>query len=149
MMWHNTIYKNISAAQALTREAQDQALSSCPPCTAPVEKECFGGHVKEQQPCNQACSFSCGEECGALLSCGNHACSRICHAGSARGEKHIPSSTFTKEAASWCIHIPMLVCSHQVYSEWEDIAKALSKILVQIHNLHWRCNLGLDWQELS
>ena len=72
--------------QALTEEMQDQGLRGCPPCTEPKERECYGGHVQQEQPCSRAHDFSCGQECGALLSCGNHTCSRTCHANPAGGK---------------------------------------------------------------
>lgn len=53
----------------------------CPPCTAFVERSCFGGH--ESIP-NVMCfkkGVSCGKFCSKKLPCNVHLCSKICHEG--------------------------------------------------------------------
>lgn len=57
----------------------------CPPCTlmGPVIT-CFCGRNTEQKRCverDNTDSFSCGEVCGDLLSCGEHECIQKCHPG--------------------------------------------------------------------
>lgn len=51
----------------------------CPPCKVPIEVVCLGGHDTSMMPCHAVKATSCGKECGRLLSCGNHSCSRECH----------------------------------------------------------------------
>lgn len=54
---------------------------NCPPCTQLIVKRCYGGHEERK---NVAClveGISCGKPCGNPLSCENHSCIKICHAG--------------------------------------------------------------------
>ena len=73
------IYCSISSCQAHAEERSKGGLTTCPPCLTLVEAQCFGGHVKHQQPCSQSHTFSCAQECGRPLDCGNHTCSKQCH----------------------------------------------------------------------
>ncbi|XP_034255389.1 NF-X1-type zinc finger protein NFXL1 [Thrips palmi] len=53
----------------------------CPPCPKTVRVPC---HCKKENPRPQRCSqksWSCGSQCSAVLSCGSHRCSAVCHPG--------------------------------------------------------------------
>ena len=51
----------------------------CPPCLAPVARECIGGHVVLRNiPCSSK-DIRCNKICRKTKQCGLHACSRICH----------------------------------------------------------------------
>ena len=57
----------------------------CPPCThlGPVQS-CFCGKKSLSRRCvdtNYDTGWSCGEICGDMMPCGEHACSRPCHEG--------------------------------------------------------------------
>ena len=58
-------------------------LVPCPPCPVPVQVGCLGGHCQQALPCRPAAAFCCGAPCGRPLACGNHNCSKACHAVSA------------------------------------------------------------------
>ncbi|KHJ90081.1 NF-X1 type zinc finger, partial [Oesophagostomum dentatum] len=61
----------------------------CPPCTALVERMCYGGHeLRKNIPCHIQ-AVSCGRVCDKPLGCGVHNCNRNCHAGDClrEGEK--------------------------------------------------------------
>ncbi|KAL0054571.1 hypothetical protein WJX82_011123 [Trebouxia sp. C0006] len=62
------------------KESQEGFLTECPPCQAPVPTACLGGHTNRPLPCCTAAPFSCGAACGQPLTCGNHTCSKACHA---------------------------------------------------------------------
>jgi len=56
----------------------------CPPCPQTVQQAC---HCGQASPVTRRCSaapWSCGEECGAVLGCGAHACPATCHPGDCR-----------------------------------------------------------------
>ena len=55
------------------------AALPCPPCEAPVEVTCLGGHETALWPCHSAKPASCGRKCGRQLPCENCTCSRDCH----------------------------------------------------------------------
>ncbi|KAL9231438.1 hypothetical protein vseg_006668 [Gypsophila vaccaria] len=52
----------------------------CPPCPKLVECRCFCRRVGDVRRCG-AKRFSCGGECGEVLSCGSHRCGEACHEG--------------------------------------------------------------------
>lgn len=53
----------------------------CPPCPKTVRVSCHcGKELPKPQRCSQK-SWSCGNECGAVLSCGSHRCTSSCHPG--------------------------------------------------------------------
>ncbi|VDL65057.1 unnamed protein product, partial [Nippostrongylus brasiliensis] len=71
----------------------------CPPCTALVERMCYGKHeeaisftlplqLRKNIPCHID-AVSCGRLCDKPLGCGVHNCTRNCHAGDCmkEGEK--------------------------------------------------------------
>lgn len=52
---------------------------ACPPCIHLVEKPCMcGKNVVANVPCHRA-RVSCGQTCNAVLQCGFHRCTSICH----------------------------------------------------------------------
>ncbi|CAH2038409.1 unnamed protein product [Thlaspi arvense] len=54
-------------------------FGDCPPCSAPVEKKCVGGHVVLRNiPCGLK-DIRCNKICGKTRRCGMHACVRTCH----------------------------------------------------------------------
>ncbi|XP_010475879.1 PREDICTED: NF-X1-type zinc finger protein NFXL1 isoform X2 [Camelina sativa] len=54
-------------------------FGDCPPCSAPVEKKCVGGHVVLRNiPCGLK-DIRCNKICGKTRRCGMHACARSCH----------------------------------------------------------------------
>lgn len=62
----------------------------CPPCPITIVKACFCGAQQVSLRCSQMnasasrgsqSSVSCGGECGKVLSCGTHTCSKVCHDG--------------------------------------------------------------------
>jgi len=68
------------AAAAAASSSSGVVLSGCPPCVVPVVVGCLGGHYERSLPCSAAAAFSCGAACGRPLACGNHSCSKACHA---------------------------------------------------------------------
>ncbi|MFS7909372.1 putative chromatin regulator C2H2 family [Helianthus anomalus] len=59
-------------------------FGDCPPCLAPIPKECIGGHgVLRNIPCfskDIRCKdITCNKPCGKTRKCGMHACLRTCH----------------------------------------------------------------------
>ena len=70
----------LQIAKQVTEAGQESFLSHCPACQAPVPVSCLGGHTTRALPCCSATAFSCGAACQQPLSCGNHACSKPCHA---------------------------------------------------------------------
>ena len=52
----------------------------CPPCEVLVTVDCVGHHLQQAFPCCKVRPFSCGQACGQPLACGNHTCSKPCHA---------------------------------------------------------------------
>eukprot|EP00741_Cyanophora_paradoxa_P005247 tig00000865_g5087.t1 len=50
----------------------------CPPCAAPMVRQCLGEHETRAIPCSMP-PFRCGRTCDNLLSCGNHRCELPCH----------------------------------------------------------------------
>ncbi|KAL1808985.1 hypothetical protein ACET3Z_025975 [Daucus carota] len=54
----------------------------CPPCPELVWRSCRGRHVgaERMMVCSDRREFSCDNLCGNLLRCGNHYCTKICHA---------------------------------------------------------------------
>ncbi|KAM0053723.1 putative chromatin regulator PHD family [Helianthus debilis subsp. tardiflorus] len=59
-------------------------FGDCPPCLAPIPKECIGGHgVLRNIPCFskdiRSQDITCNKPCGKTRKCGMHACLRTCH----------------------------------------------------------------------
>ncbi|KAL3132442.1 hypothetical protein ABBQ32_008998 [Trebouxia sp. C0010 RCD-2024] len=68
------------AEKVTTQMRQEGLLTDCPPCQAPVPTACLGRHTRRPLPCCEAAPFCCGNACGQVLTCGNHSCSKPCHA---------------------------------------------------------------------
>ncbi|KAJ4972295.1 hypothetical protein NE237_005394 [Protea cynaroides] len=56
--------------------------SPCPSCPELVWRPCLGQHIGAEQMmvCSDRTIFSCQNLCGSLLRCGNHYCTKPCHA---------------------------------------------------------------------
>ncbi|GJY93404.1 NF-X1-type zinc finger protein NFXL2 [Tanacetum coccineum] len=56
--------------------------SACPPCPELVWRPCVGEHIGADRMtvCSNKAKFSCDNYCGNLLPCGNHFCTKTCHA---------------------------------------------------------------------
>ncbi|KAK3020652.1 hypothetical protein RJ639_046245 [Escallonia herrerae] len=56
--------------------------SPCPPCPELVWRPCVGHHITAERMmvCSDRAEFSCDNLCGNLLPCGNHYCTKTCHA---------------------------------------------------------------------
>lgn len=68
-----------SCSHPVTHTCHSEA--TCPPCLAPVDRYCAGGHeLRRHVPCHLR-EVQCGQRCGKLLLCGEHRCQRACHAG--------------------------------------------------------------------
>ncbi|XP_061975548.1 NF-X1-type zinc finger protein NFXL2 [Populus nigra] len=54
----------------------------CPPCPELVWRPCLGQHIgaERMMVCSNRTQFSCENLCGSPLSCGNHYCTKTCHA---------------------------------------------------------------------
>lgn len=72
----------------------------CGTCTVRVEQHCFCGGMTLQKQCGDPTldqqeegkgSFCCGQRCNRSLSCGNHACSLLCHSGECPPCERAPS----------------------------------------------------------
>uniref|UniRef100_A0A915IB80 Pre-mRNA-splicing factor SPF27 n=1 Tax=Romanomermis culicivorax TaxID=13658 RepID=A0A915IB80_ROMCU len=69
----------------------------CPNCDQTVETICHCGKNSRTDPCSfETPKFACGEPCGKRLSCGNHFCSQICHAGAC------PTCFFSPQVTKTC-----------------------------------------------
>lgn len=59
--------------------------NACEPCARIVEQKCYCGKQRREVVCsresNASSEFSCGDECGRPLECGNHQCAKECHFG--------------------------------------------------------------------
>uniref|UniRef100_A0A1Q3FEQ0 Putative transcription factor nf-x1 n=1 Tax=Culex tarsalis TaxID=7177 RepID=A0A1Q3FEQ0_CULTA len=60
-------------------------VGDCSQCEETLEHECHCGKQKKQVICTVSnldnTRFSCEAVCGTQLSCNNHACTKVCHAG--------------------------------------------------------------------
>ncbi|XP_043249941.1 protein shuttle craft [Colletes gigas] len=54
----------------------------CVNCEKTIEQECYCGKNKREVTCqkNVSLTYSCETVCGKLLECGNHTCTKLCHA---------------------------------------------------------------------
>lgn len=89
----------------------------CPPCTAPTERLCAGGHkVVSGVPCN-SCAISCGKPCGRSLSCGLHVCKKVCHSGPCQSNtpeggdtRHVSCGNQCGKKRRFCSHSCTSIC---------------------------------------
>nr|XP_060634470.1 NF-X1-type zinc finger protein NFXL1 [Anolis sagrei ordinatus] len=56
-----------------------QTALPCPPCLVPVPMQCLGKHEVSPLPCHTVGPYSCKRNCGRLLDCQNHTCTKECH----------------------------------------------------------------------
>ncbi|KAF2319120.1 hypothetical protein GH714_013449 [Hevea brasiliensis] len=80
--------------------------SSCPPCPELVWRSCVGQHLEQ----SGWALFSCDNLCGNPLPCGNHYCTKTCHALKSQSQKslaqcsgeeaHLPTS-LSSFMSSW------------------------------------------------
>ncbi|KAH9767104.1 NF-X1-type zinc finger protein NFXL2 [Citrus sinensis] len=56
--------------------------SPCPPCPELIWRSCVGEHIgaERMMVCSDRTQFSCDNLCGNPLPCGNHYCTKYCHA---------------------------------------------------------------------
>ncbi|KAJ0046280.1 hypothetical protein Pint_06519 [Pistacia integerrima] len=73
--------------------------SPCPPCPELVWRSCVGEHMgaERMMVCSNRAQFSCENLCGTLLPCGNHFCTKTCHA-----LKNQSSSSFEERSSKFC-----------------------------------------------
>nr|GMC95946.1 NF-X1-type zinc finger protein NFXL2 [Ipomoea batatas] len=65
-----------------THQNEPSPGTSCPPCPELVWKSCVGNHIgaERMMVCSNRGEFACDNLCGNLLKCGNHYCTKVCHA---------------------------------------------------------------------
>ncbi|EEF29002.1 nuclear transcription factor, X-box binding, putative [Ricinus communis] len=96
--------------------------SPCPPCPELVWRSCVGQHLgaERMMVCSDRTLFSCDNLCGNPLPCGNHYCTKTCHALKSQSPKslvqhlsepcekcHLPCE---KERKPSCAHLCPLAC---------------------------------------
>ncbi|KAL6861718.1 hypothetical protein ACP4OV_017418 [Aristida adscensionis] len=90
-------------------------FGDCPPCVAPVMRECIGGHVMLRNiPCGSK-DIRCNQPCGKNRQCGLHACGRTCHPPPcdqppANGDAS--SSSGVKASCGQVCGVPRRECKH-------------------------------------
>ncbi|KAL8161025.1 LOW QUALITY PROTEIN: hypothetical protein V2J09_012514 [Rumex salicifolius] len=93
----------------------------CPPCPELIWRSCRGQHIgaERMMVCSKSAAFSCDNLCGNSLACGNHFCTKTCHAlkslspsaGQGRGEScEVCNLPCDKERSSTCPHSCPLRC---------------------------------------
>ncbi|KAJ9160336.1 hypothetical protein P3X46_025747 [Hevea brasiliensis] len=65
--------------------------TSCPPCPELVWRSCVGQHLGAERMmfCSNRALFSCDNLCGNPLPCGNHYCTKTCHALKSQSQKSL------------------------------------------------------------
>ncbi|XP_071451168.1 protein shuttle craft-like [Hetaerina americana] len=53
----------------------------CPACTVMASRNCECGKTTQVIICGRSQALLCGDECGKVLNCGVHKCSKLCHEG--------------------------------------------------------------------
>ncbi|CAF4006317.1 unnamed protein product, partial [Rotaria sordida] len=60
-------------------------VGECPHCDQLIKQTCLSHGIEREVLCSNETggikTFSCGEPCGKLLSCGHHKCTKTCHDG--------------------------------------------------------------------
>ena len=92
-------------------------FGDCPLCAERVEKKCAGDHVVLLVPCHS--NPTCNQECGKLLPCGRHKCSKKCHFN------NCPS---TSETSCGAVCNEPLACGHNCQSKCHDSKVGHSEI---------------------
>lgn len=87
-------------------ECHDET-EKCAPCTMFVEKSCFCGAESKDSVYCYLPGYSCGRTCKKELRCGQHQCTRVCHAN----ECEPPLTTATKSCNQPC-QVARFNCKH-------------------------------------
>ncbi|KAK1570332.1 hypothetical protein Q3G72_000358 [Acer saccharum] len=76
--------------------------SPCPACPELVWRSCVGQHIgaERMMVCSDRTQFSCDNLCGNPLSCGNHYCTKTCHAFKSRSSSSVEERS--KESCEAC-----------------------------------------------
>lgn len=103
-------------------QSEPIAGTPCPPCPELVWRPCLGQHLgaEKMMVCSARAEFSCDNLCGNALACGNHYCTKICHAlenfssSSAQNNRTEPCEKCTlpcqKKRSPSCAHPCPLPC---------------------------------------
>ncbi|XP_044462709.1 NF-X1-type zinc finger protein NFXL2 [Mangifera indica] len=90
--------------------------SPCPPCPELVWRSCVGEHMgaERMMVCSDRAQFSCENLCGNLLPCGNHFCTKPCHAlkSQSLSSSEERSSKFCEDCDLPCQKERMPACPH-------------------------------------
>lgn len=105
----------------------------CPRCSQRVLRSCACGKEKQERPCAESV-FHCRNPCSKPMSCGNHFCQKVCHAG--------PCGECPWSGARTCycgkLHLN-ISCTEEVRSCGDTCEKLLS---CGIHRCMDRCHKG-------
>ncbi|KAH9767110.1 NF-X1-type zinc finger protein NFXL2 [Citrus sinensis] len=100
--------------------------SPCPPCPELIWRSCVGEHIgaERMMVCSDRTQFSCDNLCGNPLPCGNHYCTKYCHA-----LKSQSSLSVEKRSAESCEVTVRCVCQ-TLKKEWHclDVQAAYRNI---------------------
>ncbi|XP_037492718.1 NF-X1-type zinc finger protein NFXL2 isoform X2 [Jatropha curcas] len=89
----------------LNHQSECTPGSPCPPCPELVWRSCVGQHLgaDRMMVCSNRTLFSCDNLCGNPLPCGNHYCTKTCHALKSQSSK--PLTQYYSEPCEEC-HLP-------------------------------------------
>uniref|UniRef100_A0A803M3T6 NF-X1-type domain-containing protein n=1 Tax=Chenopodium quinoa TaxID=63459 RepID=A0A803M3T6_CHEQI len=99
----------------------------CPPCPELVWRSCLGQHfaAERMMVCSNKAQFSCDNLCGNSLACGNHYCTKTCHA-----LQNVSSSSDQRTRG-----VPCEDCTLPCQKAWEG----LDALVLPLANLdQWR-----------
>ncbi|KAH9702511.1 NF-X1-type zinc finger protein NFXL2 [Citrus sinensis] len=76
--------------------------SPCPPCPELIWRSCVGEHIgaERMMVCSDRTQFSCDNLCGNPLPCGNHYCTKYCHA--LKSQSSLSVETRSAESCEVC-----------------------------------------------
>ncbi|KXZ56411.1 hypothetical protein GPECTOR_1g366 [Gonium pectorale] len=82
----------------------------CASCRVMGDFACRCGAERRRRPCGER-AYQCGRVCGKALSCGNHTCEQVCHAGPCgecpfSGARSCPCGKVTHEGMSCTDKVP-------------------------------------------
>ncbi|KAH9702508.1 NF-X1-type zinc finger protein NFXL2 [Citrus sinensis] len=88
--------------------------SPCPPCPELIWRSCVGEHIgaERMMVCSDRTQFSCDNLCGNPLPCGNHYCTKYCHALKSQSSLSVEtrSAESCEERLPTCPHSCPLPC---------------------------------------
>ncbi|KAH9767107.1 NF-X1-type zinc finger protein NFXL2 [Citrus sinensis] len=88
--------------------------SPCPPCPELIWRSCVGEHIgaERMMVCSDRTQFSCDNLCGNPLPCGNHYCTKYCHALKSQSSLSVEkrSAESCEERMPTCPHSCPLPC---------------------------------------